>query len=324
MPSQESASKNFTFTSFLNHDGQLSEPAFTDDMQFMCFQHEVCPDTNRQHIQGYVQFRNRTRLTHIKRRGNIWGTAHIERANGTAEANIKYCSKYTGSIVGTYKSFGNAAMAGKPTDLTEAIALLQKGSTLEEIRIKHPEVYIRHTKNLAKYIEDRDSFKVAEWRTISEESLYPWQQRIMEILNIKTPLEPPHDRRINWIYDPEGGNGKSSLIKYIIKKLGPKKATLIASSAMERVVYAMNQNSNCQVVLIDLPRDYPMDKFNYASLEIIKDGMGFNTLYHPGHVFWQPPHIVVFSNIWPNEQKLTRDRWDITQISQPLHTIFTQ
>lgn len=324
MPSQEPAAKNYTFTSFTTDNESLIEPIFSDDMQFICYQHEQCPDTNRKHIQGYIQFKSRTRLTNIKKRGGIWATAHIERAKGTTQENIKYCSKRTSAIAGTFKEFGHATMAGTSTQLSEAINKLSENATLEEIRQQFPEIYIRHYKALERYIEDRESFNIQSWKTILPIQLFEWQLRVMEILETQQPLEDPHDRRINWIFDPIGKNGKSALIKYIIKTLGPKKANLIASTAMERVIYAMKQNNNCKVVLIDLPRDYPMDKFNYASLEIIKDGMGFNTLYHPGQVFWQVPHVIVFSNVWPNEQKLTHDRWNIIQISEPHYPIFTQ
>lgn len=42
------------------------------------------------HIQGYVQFKNQTRFSTLKR---ALPTAHWEKAKGSAQDNLKYCSK---------------------------------------------------------------------------------------------------------------------------------------------------------------------------------------------------------------------------------------
>lgn len=59
---------------------------------------EVCPTTGRDHLQGYVQFLKRRRLTELKRLPNGLGV-HWEPAKGDEQQNIDYCSKGGDTIV---------------------------------------------------------------------------------------------------------------------------------------------------------------------------------------------------------------------------------
>jgi diaminopimelate epimerase len=128
--------------------------------------------------------------------------------------------------------------------------------------------------------------------------------------------EVPNKRKVMWLYDPVGNQGKSTFIKYIIHTLGQDKAWLATCTAKERIVAAIKNKPNARVVMFDLPREYDMTKFSYACLEMIKDGVGFNTMYHAGTVNWFQPHVIIFSNALPDKTKLTNDRWDIRQISE--------
>lgn len=71
----------------------------TGKLAFLVYQVERCPNTNREHIQGYAEFLSKTTLgKHGNRSSGIKGifrsdTMHVEMAKGDAAQNIEYCTK---------------------------------------------------------------------------------------------------------------------------------------------------------------------------------------------------------------------------------------
>lgn len=59
---------------------------------------EVCPSTGRTHLQGYVQFIGKHRLSELRRYPN-GDTVHWEVARGTEEENFDYCTKEGNFII---------------------------------------------------------------------------------------------------------------------------------------------------------------------------------------------------------------------------------
>ena len=52
---------------------------------------EICPNTLRKHLQGYVEFEKKCRpLVSMQKE---WKGIHVEKAKGNRNQNIKYCSK---------------------------------------------------------------------------------------------------------------------------------------------------------------------------------------------------------------------------------------
>lgn len=70
---------------------------------------------------------------------------------------------------------------------------------------------------------------------------------------------------------------------------------------------------NCNCVMIDIPR-INKDCISYASLESIKNGLICNTKYETGSKVFNSPHLIIFANSPPNECKLSKDRWKITNL----------
>lgn len=88
--SKQTQAKRWLFT--------LNNPNFDDpqDMieyhlvDYMIMGKEVCPTTGTPHIQGFAIFKAPQRLSSVKK---ILPRAHWEKANGTPQQNINYCSK---------------------------------------------------------------------------------------------------------------------------------------------------------------------------------------------------------------------------------------
>lgn len=58
--------------------------------RYACFGMETCPDTNREHLQGFIVLEKRMRLTELKKIDNAM---HFEAMRGTLSQNWEYCTK---------------------------------------------------------------------------------------------------------------------------------------------------------------------------------------------------------------------------------------
>nr|WAE43028.1 MAG: replication associated protein [Cressdnaviricota sp.] len=94
-----STSRGWTFTLFdYSEDDEINISGI--ECRYVCFGREICPTTNRQHLQGYfytttpIRFRGAKSLLPI--------SAHVEKARGSPEQNRTYCSKE-----GNFNEFGN-------------------------------------------------------------------------------------------------------------------------------------------------------------------------------------------------------------------------
>ncbi len=85
--------KRWCFTSFGERPGW-----WPDVMQYIVYQKEKCPDSGREHWQGYVEFKDAKRLTRVKywlglTHADEGRQFHVSRAAGSAQANKIYCTK---------------------------------------------------------------------------------------------------------------------------------------------------------------------------------------------------------------------------------------
>lgn len=84
---QQPTARSWTFVSYLaNLDFQ------SDLVKYAVYQQETCPDTGRDHWQGYFTAKQAIRKTGAQK---IVGdpVCHVEIAKASAEQNRKYCTK---------------------------------------------------------------------------------------------------------------------------------------------------------------------------------------------------------------------------------------
>lgn len=146
---------------------------------------------------------------------------------------------------------------------------------------------------------------------ISEYNLYEWQKEIVSICDNK-----PDPRKIYWFCDETGGKGKSELCRFLCIN---KKAILLAGKCSDMkygVVKYIEKHKGIapKIIIIDLPRTFNNDYLSFSGIEEIKNGMFFNTKFESDMVIFNRPHIFIFSNSVPDENKLSKDRWIIKHI----------
>lgn len=139
---------------------------------------------------------------------------------------------------------------------------------------------------------------------VPEDQFYQWQRQLLAELG-----QLPHRRKVIWYYDQEGGCGKTELCRHIIANY--ENALYLASAAGKDLIHMVaKQKKDPKIIIMNLPRQAE-GKFSYASVEAIKDGLLFSGKYEGSSRLFPRPHVVIFSNWYPDLTALTLDRWDI-------------
>lgn len=132
--------------------------------------------------------------------------------------------------------------------------------------------------------------------------LYAWQQDIKNMLQ-----DAPNARSICWFWDPDGNTGKTSFCKHLWLHYD---VCFLQNAKKSDMAYAYNGEG---IVLVNLPRSSE-GYVSYDALESLKDGMIFSAKYESGAKVFNNPHVLIFANFPPDEDKLSLDRWVVTRL----------
>lgn len=128
----------------------------------------------------------------------------------------------------------------------------------------------------------------------------------------------PDDRTINWVYDPVGNAGKTSLTKHLCMKR-PGDILYLCNGKASDLKYGIykfleNDKNDLYAVFIDLTRSIE-NYVSYEAIESVKNGIFYNTKYESGMLIFNPPHVVILANFMPDLPMLSMDRWNIIDLS---------
>ena len=135
-----------------------------------------------------------------------------------------------------------------------------------------------------------------------------WMIDLEEIIKVKCE----NIRVINWFYDTKGGAGKSVFAKYLCLYYN---AIYLSRGNYKDLINLIYKSDNVNIVILDLPRNNG-NRVSYDALEAIKNGIICNVKYETGMKVFDSPHIIVFSNERPDLTCLSKDRWNIKNITQ--------
>lgn len=136
------------------------------------------------------------------------------------------------------------------------------------------------------------------------------QRRIADMF--AEPEDPLWGRKIYWFWEPNGNWGKSVLATYLIDQ---RNAIEVSGAAKDCFCGIANQleKHDIEIVIFDIPRSC-VDYVSFQAIEKIKDGKFFSAKYESGMVRFNRPHIICFANSPPPEEKLSLDRWEVTEL----------
>jgi hypothetical protein len=146
------------FTYFLEPQEIFQMPENTNYKRWV-YQTEVCPETNRIHIQGYIGFNKPTKWATVLQwfKDNGLKGIHIKESRGTYLQNYKYCTKEESKLpngqAGEFGDFGPNKGQGARSDLTEVTEIIKETGSLKRAAEDYPETYVRNYRGLADYKE---------------------------------------------------------------------------------------------------------------------------------------------------------------------------
>lgn len=139
----------------------------------------------------------------------------------------------------------------------------------------------------------------------------PWQNKFLELCQ-----EDPSDRKITWIYDPVGENGKSKVTKFLEWK---KQALGLAYSSTKDLLCEIVNEPPMGIYIFDLTCTKPKDAAEadlYAAFEQLKNGNVRSSKYVPKRLLMDPPHVFVMSNTLPRTELMMKNRWTVYEIEK--------
>lgn len=167
-----SRSRNYMFTYFpneLDDDAYLLlDPSLWDNVKYCIYQYEMCPDTTRVHIQGYIEFNDGLTLKAVRSRmADQCPNAHFEVRHGTQAEAIAYCSKEETRLDGPYKYGDPGPGQGARTDVTALQATLDSGATVKQVSIIHFPLFLRYERAINSYIRLHSIPRSQEKKTVT-------------------------------------------------------------------------------------------------------------------------------------------------------------
>lgn len=156
---------------FTNFNRELDYKSIFDNeinnIKYIAYGEEICPETNKAHHQGWIYFKNDK--SSIKNVAKMLGKCHVALCRGSIQEQETYCSKEKGY----YTEFGSRPdNQGARTDLDEVRSELLKGLiSVDDIAITKPNLFHQYGRTLTK-IEDI-AFR-RKWRTEMTEGVWYW------------------------------------------------------------------------------------------------------------------------------------------------------
>lgn len=267
---------------------------------YLIFGREV-GENGTAHYQGFISLNTRKTLSALK--GHISERIHLEVAKGSPQQAADYCKKD-----GDFEEFGQLPLSkqGKRTDwerLREWIDEVGGYPPTNELILKFPSLYARYPDAVREYI--RACLPAPE---LVDGTLGPgWQQALYDDI-----MRDPDDRLINFVIDPDGGKGKTWFCQYMMTHHSDICQYMRVGKRDDLAHVILETKS---IFLFDVPRTQ-MEFTQYTILEQLKDRLVFSPKYHSTmKTLTGKCHVVVFGNEFPDETKLSADRFNIINLS---------
>ena len=147
---------------------------------------------------------------------------------------------------------------------------------------------------------------------ISTAELRPWQKEAFKLFD-----EAENDRKVIWICGVRGNIGKSWFQNYVEAYFGYQRVFRSDLRIKHKDMCNILKKRGLSSVNIFLFNDARSTKGDenvnmYRILEDIKDGAATSSKYDSQVIKFKTPNIImVFSNVRPNTERLSADRWEV-------------
>lgn len=250
---------------------------------------EEAPTTGTKHIHAYIQLESKHRKSYIidyLPRADV--RPSLAKKPDQAVHYVKKC--------GTFEEQGTLKKQG--TNTNEIYDTIMACETWQDV------LKIKGIDRRLKYAEQ--VFAQKKPKILEGVKLRKWQQQLLEELR-----KPADDRKIFYVVDEKGGNGKTFFANYLFRNEGafycrPSKGTDIA--------YMYN---NEKIIVYDIPRSSDEQYINWGMIEQLKDGLVMSGKY-ASRMKWrdEKAHVVIMANVMPPHGVFSEDRLQIIDLAE--------
>lgn len=278
---------------------------FASTIQYLIYGKEI-GESGTPHLQGFIYKKNPTTFKAIKKKIGI-ERIHLESANGNVLQNYKYCSKD-----GDFKEIGEMPEPGKRKDLNDIKeacrdirdydkVILHFDSNDQTLNLQQLKVAERYCQL---FLTEYNKKELEE--EYNDVELRGWQKEVIK------RLDEQSNRKVLWVVDEIGNNGKTYLSKYLVSK---RNSFLVRNGKTSDIAYSFNYED---IIIFDFVRSVE-GRVNYGVIEAFKDGCLFSPKYESKTKIFKSRKVIVFANFHPVEEMLSSDRWDIITIESLLN-----
>lgn len=151
-------------------------------------------------------------------------------------------------------------------------------------------------------------------------SPFPWQRQLSALIASK-----PDSRTIMWITNSGGNVGKSAFTKHHAFS-SPKTVALIPLGTAAQIKTACIAIGPRKTYFVDFPRSLGTGSERiseiFSAIESIKNGWVTSPMYGKYQsLFFDPPHVICFSNDDPPMELLSADRWHVAHLTSKTDTL---
>ncbi len=144
-----------------------------NSIYYLIYQLEKCPETGKEHVQGFVQFKNARLMEGVKKVFKD-KTMHLEQRMGSVEKAAGYCKKDESRLkepieLGEIKMYDNK---GKRNDIQEMYDMLKCNNSIDDIREYNPSAYVKYYKAFDRIKNDIESKNIGKYEEIEINVLY--------------------------------------------------------------------------------------------------------------------------------------------------------
>lgn len=258
------------------------------------------------HLQGWLYLKVRKTLKTLKNmfKDTALDGAHWEPMRGGVKSNELYCGKEDKA---PFRIGVCPKGQGSRSDVQGLLEAVRAGKTEGELAVEFPTAHARFHKYAARM---REVFRAEEAKKelekeMKEVKLHPWQQKVLE------RLETQPRRQVTWVWEEEGGVGKSFFARWLHMTKG---AFICTGGKHADIIHAFVVSGTPKWFILDLSRDQE-ERVPYTVLEHLKNGVITSTKYYSETVYFTPCKILCLSNYEPDKDKFSKGRWDIHHVN---------
>lgn len=165
---------------------------------------------------------------------------------------------------------------------------------------------------------DRDEIKYIPKQVRDIKNLKPWQKAMQYI------LDDWDTRFIHVIVDTKGNTGKSTFIAWMCNIMNARQIPL--ANDHEKILRMVYDMPDSKIYLINMPRAIKKERLFqfWGAIETVKDGYSYDDRYEFKDKWRDCPNICVFTNIEPDKDLLSEDRWVIWKIDEKHDHIYLE